>query len=143
MQEAPYAFGSTYAREAAFGEADWLARLDRWNGERGAGFPAIAGGRTCGIAGCLLDTSDPATADLVSMWTAPEERRAGVGRVLVESVAEWCRQRGVGILRLMVTGNNEGAIRFYERLGLQRTGRTEPYPNDPAVLEYEMARPVS
>jgi len=31
---------------------------------------------------------------------------------------------------------------FYERLGFIRTGRTEPYPNDPALIEYEMSRPV-
>jgi ribosomal protein S18 acetylase RimI-like enzyme len=42
----------------------------------------------------------------------------------------------------MVTSNNEPAIRFYERLGFTRTGRTEPYPNDPGVIEYEMLRPI-
>jgi len=42
----------------------------------------------------------------------------------------------------MVTSNNERAIRFYERLGFAKTGRTEPYPNDLAIIEYEMLRPV-
>jgi ribosomal protein S18 acetylase RimI-like enzyme len=42
----------------------------------------------------------------------------------------------------MVTSINEPAIRFYERLGFARTGRTEPYPNDQAVIEYEMARVI-
>ena len=43
---------------------------------------------------------------------------------------------------LMVTSNNEAALRFYEQLGFNRTGRTEPYPNDPALIEYEMSRQI-
>jgi ribosomal protein S18 acetylase RimI-like enzyme len=42
----------------------------------------------------------------------------------------------------MVTCNNKAAIMFYQRLGFSLTGRTEPYPNDPALIEYEMSQPV-
>jgi ribosomal protein S18 acetylase RimI-like enzyme len=41
-------------------------------------------------------------------------------------------------LLLMVTSNNESAIRFYDRSGFIRTGRTESDLNDPAVIECEM-----
>lgn len=142
LQEAPYAFGSTYARESAFTESEWVARLDRWNGQRGVGFIAVDAGSPCGIAGTLLDEKDPRRADLVSMWTAPSHRQTGVGRLLVNQVLEWAGERNVSTLLLMVTSNNASAIRFYERLGFVRTGRTEPYPNDPAVEEYEMSRRV-
>jgi ribosomal protein S18 acetylase RimI-like enzyme len=142
LQEAPYAFGSTFASESAFTDAQWVARLDRWNGERGVGFIAVDGGRPCGIAGTLLDEKDPGRADLVSMWTAPSHRQSGVGRLLVNHVLEWIGARNVSTLLLMVTSNNASAIRFYEKLGFVRTGRTEPYPNDPAVEEYEMSRPI-
>ncbi len=70
-------------------------------------------------------------ANLVSMWTAPSHRQTGVGRLLVDQVVEWVGGRNVSTLLLMVTSNNGGAIRFYEKLGFVRTGRTEPYPNDP------------
>jgi ribosomal protein S18 acetylase RimI-like enzyme len=42
----------------------------------------------------------------------------------------------------MVTSVNDSAIRFYERLGFARTGRSEPYPNDPSITEYEMSRAI-
>jgi ribosomal protein S18 acetylase RimI-like enzyme len=142
LQEAPYAFGSTYAREAAFTDSEWTARLDRWNGLRGVGFIALDSGSPCGIAGSLLDEKNPDRADLVSMWTAPSHRQTGVGRLLVNQVLEWAAGRNVSTLLLLVTSNNAGAIRFYEKLGFGRTGRTEPYPNDPAVIEYEMSRPT-
>jgi ribosomal protein S18 acetylase RimI-like enzyme len=142
LQEAPYAFGSTYARESVFTESEWVARLDRWNGERGVGFIAVDGASPCGIAGILLDEKDPRRADLVSMWTAPSHRQSGVGSLLVNQVLAWAGARNVSTLLLMVTSNNAGAIRFYEKLGFARTGHTEPYPNDPAVEEYEMSRPI-
>jgi ribosomal protein S18 acetylase RimI-like enzyme len=142
LQEAPYAFGSTYAAESAFTDAQWVGRLDRWNGERGVGFIAVDDGSPCGIAGTILDEKDPRRADLVSMWTAPSHRQSGVGRLLVNRVLEWVGARNVSTLLLMVTSNNAGAIRFYERLEFVRTGRTEPYPNDPAVEEYEMSRTI-
>jgi ribosomal protein S18 acetylase RimI-like enzyme len=142
LQEAPYAFGSTYAREAAFTDFEWAARLDRWNGFRGVGFIALDSGSPCGIAGTLLDEKNPERADLVSMWTAPSHRQTGVGRLLVKRVLEWSAGRNVSTLLLMVTSNNAGAIRFYEKLGFARTGRTEAYPNDPAVTEYEMSRSI-
>ena len=61
----------------------------------------------------------------------------------MNDVLEWARGRSARALQLMVTSNNEPAMRFYERLGFTRTGRTEPYPNDPAVIEFEMARRIS
>lgn len=142
LQEAPYAFGSTYARESTFTEEQWVARLDRWNGVRGAGFIAVDDGIPCGIAGTLLDDADSQRAELVSMWTAPSHRQSGVGRQLVNHIVDWTRGRSVSTLLLMVTSNNAAAIRFYEKLGFSRTGRTEPYPNDPAVTEYEMSRQI-
>jgi ribosomal protein S18 acetylase RimI-like enzyme len=40
----------------------------------------------------------------------------------------------------MVTSANHAAIAFYQRLGFAMTGRTETYPNDPALFEHEMAK---
>lgn len=142
LRESPLAFGSTYAREAAFDAAEWLKRLERWNGERGIGFLAMDGEVGCGIAGALIE-ADESRATLVSMWTAPTHRKDGVGRMLVDAVLEWAESRGVKTLELLVTGVNDGAMRFYERLGFVKTGKTQAYPIDPAITEYEMARPVS
>lgn len=143
LQDAPNAFGSTYARESQFPDSEWLVRAKRMNGETGIGFLPMEDSVPCGIVGSFLDQNDRQMAHLVSMWTAPSHRQQGIGRLLVNAVLEWARRRGVVMLRLMVTSNNESAMRFYERLGFTRTGRTEPYPNDPAVIEYEMSRKVT
>jgi ribosomal protein S18 acetylase RimI-like enzyme len=142
LQDAPYAFSATYAQESRLNDTDWLERTKRWNGENGIGFLAMDGDAPCGIAGSFLDPEDATRAKLVSMWTAPTHRQRGAGRLLVDEVSRWAARRGVRVLRLMVTSNNESAIAFYQRLGFTQTGHTEPYPNDPAVVEYEMARPI-
>jgi len=142
LQDAPHAFGSTYAKESQFSDSEWLTRVERMNGERGAGFLAMDGGTPCGIVGSFLDQNDPTGALIVSMWTAPTHRQRGIGRLLVKEVGCWACLRKAHRLLLMVTSNNESAIHFYERLGFIRTGRTESYPNDPTVIEYEMARPI-
>ena len=66
----------------------------------------------------------------------------GVGRLLVDGILGWAHTQGAHILRLTVVSSNEAAMLFYQRLGFARTGRTEPYPNDPALIEYEMARAI-
>jgi ribosomal protein S18 acetylase RimI-like enzyme len=143
LQDAPHAFGATYARESQFSDSEWLARIERMNGERGCGFLAMDGETACGSVGSFLDQDDATRAHLISMWTAPAYRQHGVGRLLVNAVADWAHLRNARTLVLMVTSVNETGMRFYERLGFARTGRTEPYPNDPAVIEYEMSRSLS
>jgi hypothetical protein len=71
LQDAPYAFGSTYAKEVQLADSDWIKRVERWNGESGAGFLAMDEDTVCGIAGSFLDQNDATRAHLISMWTAP------------------------------------------------------------------------
>ena len=142
LQDTPSAFGSTYAGESQLTDADWVQRAARWNGESGVGFLAVDGAISCGIAGSFLDEIEPTRAQLISMWTAPTHRRRGVGQLLVDGIAAWARLRGAAALQLMVTSSNEPAFAFYRTLGFTLTGRTEPYPNDSSLIEYEMSRPL-
>ena len=140
LQDSPMAFGSTYARESQFTDADWIKRAANLNTERSVGYLAVDAGNCCGIAGAFLDEQNPLRADLVSMWVAPAARRTGVGGALIDAIRSWSRLRGAYTLRLMVTSENHSAIKFYEGIGFNMTGHTEPYPNDSALFEYEMSQ---
>jgi ribosomal protein S18 acetylase RimI-like enzyme len=140
LKESPRAFGSTFAEEIAFPEQEWVSRAMRWNGETGIGYLAMEDGAGCGIVGAFLDAHDTKLAHLISMWAAPTHRRRGVGQLLVSGIIEWAAMRGAHTVRLMVVCVNETAISFYKRMGFVMTGRTEPYPNDPGLVEYEMTR---
>lgn len=140
LQDSPFAFGSTYARESQFSDEEWLRRVENWSGVTGAGFLAIDKNEACGIAGAFLEGKDPIQARLVSMWTAPTHRMRGVGALLVRAAEDWARQAGAAAMVLMVTSHNHFAQPFYQRLGFTFTGVREPWPNDPAFFEYEMSR---
>jgi ribosomal protein S18 acetylase RimI-like enzyme len=142
LQDTPSAFGSTYAKESQLTDADWVTRATNWNGERSILYLAMEEGEVIGIAGSYLDHDDVTRAHLISMWTAPTHRQQGIGRLLVSEIIAWASQRKALTLQLMVTSINEPAISFYQRLGFTLTGRTEPYPNDPALIEYEMSRQI-
>jgi ribosomal protein S18 acetylase RimI-like enzyme len=139
LQDTPAAFGSTYARESQLSDAQWQQRAGNLCTSRSIGYLAHQN-EYCGIAVCFLKEQDPQYAELRSMWVAPEQRRTSTGRLLVDTVEAWARRSGAHTLQLMVTSSNLAAISFYQRLGFTPTGRTEPYPNDPALIEYEMSK---
>ncbi len=143
LADTPLAFGSTYARESKFPDEEWIARATRMNGEKSVGFLAIDGDSPCGIAVCFLNQENPEEAQLVSMWVAASHRQHGLGRMLVKEICAWAKLRKATYLQLLVTSINQSAILFYERLGFSQTGRTEPYPNDASLIEYEMVCPLS
>jgi GNAT superfamily N-acetyltransferase len=142
LRDAPWAFGSTYAKESLLSDVEWDRRVAQWHGERSICYLAWDGDNPCGIAAGFLDAEDATKAHLVSMWVAPTHRRRGVGRLLVNGIMDWARPLRAWTLRLTVTSCNDAAIRFYERMGFVRTGKTQPYPNDPALLEFEMVSQV-
>jgi GNAT superfamily N-acetyltransferase len=136
LSDAPYAFGSTYAREAAFTEQTWRGRIN----QRSVTFFAhadSADSAPAGLAGVYVEDGDP---DLVSMWVRPSARGLGVGEVLVEAAASWTKAHDFGALFLWVTEYNAPARRLYERCGFTPTGERQPLPSDPAFQEIRMSR---
>jgi GNAT superfamily N-acetyltransferase len=138
LLDAPTAFSSTYAREAQFPDEEWMKRSVRWSSDGSVAFLAMDGDGGCGIVGAYEENAR--CAQVISMWVDPGFRRAGVGRALIDAVVEWAGSRAVRELKLMVTSVNPVAIAFYGRLGFNMTGKTAVYPNDAAIIEYEMLR---
>jgi ribosomal protein S18 acetylase RimI-like enzyme len=137
LNEAPYAFSSTYVREASFTEEQWRGRLASW----GVLFFAFAGeladGEPAGLAGVW---EEDGAADLVSMWVRPVARGMGVGEELVTAAADWAKARDYDTLHLWVTESNAPARKLYERCGFTPTGEQQPLPSDPSLPEIGMSR---
>lgn len=136
LQEAPYAFASTYQREAGFSEQDWLRRIA--HGGNFLAYAAELGPAPAGLVGCFV--AAPRTTELVSMWVSPRARGRGIGAALVETVRHWARTRGHDQIHLWVAETNVAAVRLYQRCGFASTGERQPLPSDPAVTEFAMAR---
>jgi hypothetical protein len=41
LRDSPSAFGSTYAKESQFSDADWLKRAANWSNDRSVGYLAM------------------------------------------------------------------------------------------------------
>jgi ribosomal protein S18 acetylase RimI-like enzyme len=135
LREAPYAFGSTYAREGPFTRSQWQGRISNRAVTYLAYLPDLT--EPAGIAGVYVADGE---ADLVSMWVRPAARGRKAGQALVEATASWAKSRGFGALFLWVTESNGAARRLYERCGFTETGERQPLPSDPALPEIRMRR---
>jgi len=132
LEEAPYAFGSTYAAERDSPERRWRQTLiDRTRfvaEEAGVVLGTVSGG----------DGESVGVAAMTAMWVDPRSRRRGVGEVLVKSLLDWARSAGFAEMFLWVTDGNDAAERLYARNGFKRTGAAQDVR--PGHLEFEMAR---
>jgi GNAT superfamily N-acetyltransferase len=111
LQEAPYAFGTTYAEASQWSASRWEAHVTEV-----ATFVAVLDGKDVGVArGASHSNSD--VRELISMWVDPENRRVGIAAQLIESVAAWAAAAGAAVLMLEVVAGNAAAIALYERTG--------------------------
>ena len=96
---------------------------------------AVEDGRLVGHGRRVRRPEDGTRADVIAMFVAPEARRRGVGRALVEAQMRWAESGGLsGASELMVNVENDGAIRLYESLGFRDTGERAPLRDGPHVL---------
>lgn len=73
------------------------------------------------IIGFLLSFFHEPTkrAELENLFVAPEHRKQGVGRVLMETFIDTVKKRGAHDLYFVVRRNNENAVRFYRKFFIE------------------------
>jgi ribosomal protein S18 acetylase RimI-like enzyme len=104
------------------------ARRTPWN-DAGADFARAVAGPASAVL-VLRDGDRLAASVMVGCdghrgWVyylavAPDRRRAGLGRTMMEAAEAWLRERGAPKIQLMVREDNDEALGFYEALGLER-----------------------
>jgi GNAT superfamily N-acetyltransferase len=143
LADAPYAFGSTLAREQAFTETDWRGRLAMAGTLSAVAFLAE---EPVGLIGAIptVETTAPTTAPkgvettmttvmLVAMWAHPAHRGRGIGDALVTDVVRWAAETGWSRVVLRVADGNVAARGLFLRHGFVPTGIRTPLESDPRV----------
>jgi ribosomal protein S18 acetylase RimI-like enzyme len=143
LRDSPTAFSSTFSRESSFSDNDWLQRASNSISESSVAYLAMDMDIACGIVRGSSDDQDSSVIWVESMWVAPSHRRNGIGRMLVNRVLDWARDRNAREVKLEVTNSNESAIPFYQSLGFKLTGKNSPYVNDSRLTECEMLLSLS
>lgn len=118
LAEAPDAFGSTLQDWADAPEHRWRTRLSL---PGAIDLLAFEDDRAVAMASGVPDPDRQGTAELISMWVAPEARGRGVASRLIDAIVAWAAEHGVSDLELSVMPDNTRAGRTYERSGFVAT----------------------
>jgi ribosomal protein S18 acetylase RimI-like enzyme len=138
LTEAPWAFGSTLEREQGFTEETWRSRA-----EAHPVYLVLDGERAVATATGFVDPEqEPDAVQVVAMYVAPEARRRGCARLLLDAVVDGAAASGARRVLLRVTTANRHAEDVYRRYGFEETGRREPLAHSPGVDQVEMALPL-
>lgn len=120
LADAPDAFGTTLAEAQAMSDAAWQAAVAA-EPSRELWF-ATRDGVCVGTARVQIEP-DRLRSHLYAMWVAPEARRSGAARALVDAARSWARERGACEIALEVTASNLAALELYRTTGFVDTGR--------------------
>ena len=139
LRESPEAFGSSLAREERFAESHWRMRLRTsalWVALDDDGTPR-------GLVQLVQEPGSPEDdRHVVSLWVAPEARRQGIGRSLLDTVVRGGADDGAATVSLWVVDDNADAVDLYVRAGFTRTGERQVLPRDPERTEERYVRPT-
>lgn len=140
LADAPYAFSSPLERERRFTRANWEQRAGAE--DNSAVFVAFDGDRPVAMAGGFFPTPDHTAATVWGMWAEPDVRGAGLGRRLLEAVAEYAREHGARRLDLAVTDtpHAQRAAALYRAAGFVPSGVDEPLESDPRLMAIGLTR---
>ncbi|GAA3630656.1 hypothetical protein GCM10022223_55580 [Kineosporia mesophila] len=121
LETSPEAFCGNYARERLVHRRTWRRRAheQQWTVAR-------SGSRIIGLVG-MLDEPDREegpleTRCIESVWVHPDFRRRGLVRLMLQGIEEQALRQGVGTLILWVLESNRPAWEVYRRLGYRPTG---------------------
>ncbi|QKR98566.1 GNAT family acetyltransferase [Sphingomonas sp. CL5.1] len=87
---------------------------------RALGGPAstiLVARREGAVTGSVMVGHDGHRGWVYYLAVAPDARRTGLGRALMQAAEAWLRERGAPKLQLMVRAGNEEVLAFYRALG--------------------------
>lgn len=92
-------------------------------------------GTPAGCGGLQLFGTD--YGEIKRMYVRPQFRGLGLGKLMLDHLADYARSRGVGLLRLETGIHQHAAIGLYERAGFQSIRPFGEYKDDPLSRFYE------
>jgi ribosomal protein S18 acetylase RimI-like enzyme len=134
LAESPTAFETMFADAAAWSHERWRERARGSTTSRL--FMAYRDDHPAGMAGIYAE--DDGSAQVISVWVRPDQRRQGVARVLIAAAVEFAVAAGLSPVLLWVAEGNAAARCLYEELGFRVTGRHKPVRSQPSIEEHEM-----
>lgn len=141
LKDSPDAFGMTYEVEVQRSDDEWQDQINRnVDDPFVTNVVARVNDELAALAVCRFDETDQTICHLFAMWVAPEFRRKGVDRAILESALDWMKQKGAKEAWLGVTEGNKEAFSLYRSFGFLDTSRREPLREGSPVQVIVMQR---
>jgi ribosomal protein S18 acetylase RimI-like enzyme len=133
LQEAPYAFSSTYESAIQRSAGSWREQAeDSAQGSDRATFFAFSEDLPIGIAALYRLESQADAGEVLQVWVSPEFRGTRVAWDLMDAVFKWASENNFRRISAGVTKVNPRALKFYRNYGFSVID--EPLPNDSDCL---------
>jgi len=127
LQEAPYAFPTTYADAIERSPESWREQADRSaQGADRATFVAFAGELPIGMMALYREEDQVEVGELLQVWVSPEYRGTRVIWDLMDEIFKWARENGFHRIIAGVTKGNDRAAKFYMNYGFSITDERSP-----------------
>ncbi|CDX63368.1 GCN5-related N-acetyltransferase [Mesorhizobium plurifarium] len=121
---------AAHYRQAPLDHSRAAATARQWLSDESPAYPhfalAFVDGEPAGLASVAIAHPGIDLERLMflkDLFVRDGARDKGVGRVLVRFLAGYCVGKGIGRIDLTTEDWNEGALRFYDRLGAERHGQ--------------------
>jgi GNAT superfamily N-acetyltransferase len=121
---------AAHYRQAPLDHDRAAATARKWLGDESPAYPhfalAFADGKVVGLASVAIAHPGIDLERLMflkDLFVRENARNAGAGRALIGFLAGHCLREGIGRIDLTTEDWNEGALRFYGRLGAERHGQ--------------------
>ncbi|HEY5521198.1 MAG TPA: GNAT family N-acetyltransferase [Candidatus Limnocylindrales bacterium] len=142
LRDAPEAFGQSHENALRIPDEDWQATARASaHGNSRTWLIAEEGDQPLGVVQARRRA--PEDCLVFSMWVAPAARQTGIGRQLIDAVAEWATGWGARRIVLWVFAANEGAQRFYMRIGFSFTADGTDVESGRSYGALAMTRPIA
>ncbi len=141
LKDSPDSFSPTFEETRQHDDEYWLRAAERIAESRGFDILIAEGdGPAMGLVSGQVDKEK--VGHIGAMWVAPEGRRKGAGRKLLDGVMGFLMANHCNIIKLTVTETNDAAISVYKRAGFEFTGNDEPLRAGSSLKNLEMICPA-
>ena len=96
-------------------------------------------GAVCGLVVFRITADE---AEILNLAVDLRRRQRGTGSQLIEDAIKACKSAGVARIFLEVRNSNDGARKFYGRMGFGEAGRRRQYYRDPVEDALVLVRKV-
>jgi RimJ/RimL family protein N-acetyltransferase len=122
LQEAPYAFSSTYDSALLRSEESWREQADSTaQGSDQGTFIAFSDGEPIGMAALYRREDQTEVGALLQVWVAPEHRGTGIAWDLMDAIFEWAGENNFRKILSRVRTGNTKAYEFYIKYGFSKS----------------------